>query len=80
MIHALAHTVTAVGAGWGRSQEWLSCARVLWDWLHNARSNTAAQGDDGVACTKRRTLQDLRLCGDLEQSGRVGRFGRLHTA
>ena len=80
MIHALAHTVTAVGASWSRSQEWLPCARVLWNSVHRSRSNASAQGNDGVAGQERRALQVNRIHGDLEQSGRVGGRGRLHMA
>ena len=80
MIHALAHTVTAVRAGWSRSQEWMPCARVLWDSLHSPRSNDTAQRNDGVAGSERRPLQINRIHGDLEQPVRVGGHGRLHMA
>jgi len=80
VINALAHFVTAVGASWGRSQEWLSCARVLWDWLHPARSDRTAQGNDGVAKSKRPTLQGFGLHSYLEQPVRVGGYSRFHMA
>jgi len=80
VVNAMAYSVTAVGASWSRSQEWLSCARVLRDWLHSARPNAAPQGDDGVARAKRTALQDFRLLGDLEQPVRVGGRGGLHMA
>ena len=80
MINALVCFVTAVGAGWSRSQEWLLCARVLWNWLHNARSDSAAQGDDGLAHRQRRALQNGRLRGYLEQLVRVGWRSRFHAA
>ncbi len=75
-MNALAHSVTAVGAGWSRSQERLLCARVLWDWLHNPRSDSTAQGDDGLAHPQRRALQDFGLHGYLEQPARLGGYGR----
>ena len=80
MIHALAHTVTVVGASWSRSQEWLSHTRVLWDWLHGARPNSAAQRDDGLARSKRPALQVNGLRNDLEQSVRMGRVSRFRMA
>ena len=80
MIHALAHTVIAVGASRSRSQEWLSCARVLWDWLYGARPHNTAQANDGVAGSERPALQIKRLRGDLEQSSRMVRFSRLRMA
>jgi hypothetical protein len=80
MIHALAHTVTAVGASWSRSQEWLSCTRVLWDWLHNARPNATSRRDDGVARSERSLLQVNGLLGYLEQPVRVGGCVGLHMA
>jgi len=78
VINALAHSVTVVGAGRSRSQEWLSCARVLWNSLHSPRSNHTAQRNDGVAGQERRSLQVNRIHGDLEQPSRVGGRGRLH--
>ena len=80
MIHALARTVTAVGASWSRSQEWLSCARVLWNSLHRPRSNATAQRNDGMARSERRSLQVNGIHGDLEQPVRVGGYSRLHMA
>jgi len=80
VINALASSVTAVGASWSRSQEWLSCARVLWDSLHGSRSNPAAQRDDGVARSERRSLQVNRIRGYLEQPVRVGGHSRFHMA
>ena len=80
MVNALAHTVTAVGASWSRSQEWLSCARVLWNWLHGARPHSTAQGNDGLAGSKRPALQVNGLRNYLEQSSRVVGVSRLHMA
>jgi hypothetical protein len=80
-MYALAPSATvAVGASWSRSQEWLSCARVLWDSLHSSRSNAAAQRNDGVARSERTTLQNFRLFGHLEQPVRVGGCVRFHMA
>ena len=76
-MYALAPSVITVGAGWGRSQEWLLRARVLWDWLHNARPNSSAQGDGDMAVSQRPTLQDNGLRGHLEQPVRVGGYGRF---
>ena len=81
MVNALAPSATvAVGASWSRSQEWLSCARVLRDSLHSPRPHTAAQGNDGVARQERKSLQVNGIHGDLEQFVRMGRYGRLHMA
>ena len=77
--NALAHSVNAIGAGWSRSQEWLSCARVLWDWLHNTQPVRAPSADVYVANKQRTALPIPRLCGDLEQLVRMGwrgGFGR----
>jgi len=79
-MNALACPFTVVGASWSRSQEWLSCARVLWDRLHSPRSDRAAQGDDGVARSERPALQGFRLFGYLEQPVRVGGVSRFHMA
>jgi len=80
VINAMAHSVTVVGAGWSRSQEWMSCARVLWDRLHTARPNAAAQRNDGVAGSERTILQVNGLPSDVEQPVRVVRCGRLYMA
>jgi len=80
MTNALAHIVTVVGASWSRSQEWLPCARVLWNSLHSPRPNHTAQRDDGVVRQKCALLQINRIHGDLEQPSRVGRCVRLHMA
>jgi hypothetical protein len=80
MINALAPSATvAVGASWGRSQEWLLCARVLWDWLHQARPDRAPQGNVGVARQKRAPLQGFRLYSHLEQFVGMGGYGRLYV-
>ena len=79
-MYALAPSVIAVGAGWSRSQEWMPCARVLWNSLHRPRSNPAAQRNDVVAGSERRPLQVNRIHGDLEQPVRVGGCVRLHMA
>jgi len=78
MVNALAHTVTAVGASWSRSQERMPCARVLWDCLHSPRPDHTAQRNDGVARQECALLQVNRIHGDLEQPSRVGGHGRLH--
>jgi len=80
MTNAMASFVTVVGASWSRSQEWLLCARVLWNWLHGSRPDRASQRDDGVARSKRRPLQVNRLLGYLEQPVRVGGISRLNVA
>ena len=79
-MNALAHSVTAVGAGRSRSQEWLPCARVLWNSLHRSRPNHTAQRDDGVVGSERRSLQVNGIHGDLEQPSRMGWRGRFHMA
>jgi len=80
MRNALAHSVTAVGASWSRSQEWMPRARVLWNWLHRARSNASAQGNDGLAGSKRPALQVNGLRNYLEQSSRMVGVSGLHMA
>jgi hypothetical protein len=81
VVNALAHSVTvSVRASWSRSQEWLPCARVLWNSLHRPRSNATAQRDDGMAGSERRSLQVNGIHGDLEQSGGVGGISRFHMA
>jgi len=80
MTNALASFVTVVGASRSRSQEWLSCTRVLWDWLYNARPYRASQRDDGMARSERRSLQVNGLLGYLEQPVRVGGCVGLHMA
>jgi hypothetical protein len=78
-MYALAPSATvAVGASWSRSQEWLSCARVLWDRLHGSRSNPAAQEmmawlDQNAAPHCKST----EYYGDLEQPARMGGRGRF---
>ena len=80
-MYALAPSATvAVGASWSRGQEWLSCARVLWNSLHRSRPNATAQRNDGVARQERKSLQVNRIHGDLEQFVRMGRYGRFHMA
>jgi hypothetical protein len=79
-MNALAHSVTAVGAGRSHGQEWMPCPRILRDCLHSPRSNHTAQRNDGVARQERRPLQVNRIHGDLEQFGRVGGYSRLHMA
>ena len=80
MTNAMASFVTVVGASWSRSQEWLLCTRVLWNWLHNARPHRAPQRDDGVARSERRTLQVNGLPCNLEQPVRVGGISRFNMA
>ena len=79
-MNALAPTLTAVGAGGSRSQEWVPRPRVLWDWLHNARPDATAQRNDGVARSKRSALQVNGLHSYLEQSSRMGGYSRFHMA
>ena len=79
VVNALAPSVIAVGASWSRGQEWLSCARVLWDRLHNTQSVRAPSADVDVADKQCPALQGFGLCGDVEQLVRVGwrgGFGR----
>ena len=80
MMYALAHTVTAVGASWSRSQEWLSCARVLVNCLDNPQPVRAPSADVYVADKQCAALPISRLCGDMEQLVRVGWRGRLGRA
>ena len=77
MVYALAPSVVTVGASGSRSQEWLSCARVLWDWIHHPQPIRAPSANDCVAKKQCGTLQIGRLCGDLEQSAHVGGYSRL---
>jgi len=72
VINALAHSVTAVSVGWSRSQEWLSCARVLWDWVYHPQPIRAPSADVNVADKQCTALSISRLCGDVEQFVRVG--------
>jgi len=77
-MYALAHSVTAVGASWSRSQERMPCARVLRDCLHSPRPDPAPQRDGSVARQECALLQVNRIHGDLEQPSRMGGRGRLH--
>ena len=79
-MYALAPSVVTVGASRSRSQEWLSCARVLWDWVHSSRPDRAAQADDGVVGSERSLLQVNGIRGYLEQPVRVGGYVRFHMA
>ena len=74
MMYALAHTVTAVGASWSRSQEWLSCARVLWDRPHHPQPLRSALANGGVAKEQCALLQIRGLRGHLEQLAFMGRY------
>ena len=74
MIHALAHTVTAVGASRSRSQEWLSCARVLWNRPHHPQPVRSAFANGGVAEEQCALLQIRRLRGHLEQLAFMGGY------
>ena len=80
MINALAHFVTAVGAGWSRSQERMPCARVLRDCLHSPRPNPTTQRNGSVARQECALLQVNGIHGDLEQPVRVGGISRFHMA
>jgi len=80
MTHALAHTVTVVGADGSRSQERVPRARVLWDSLHRSQPDRATPRDGIVARQKCALLQSVRLHGDLEQPVGVGGGGRLNVA
>jgi len=82
VINALAHPVTAVGASWSRSQERLSCARVLVNCLDNPQPLRAPSTDVYVADKQCTALSISRLCGDVEQLVRVGwrgGFGRTQN-
>jgi len=82
VIDALAYPVTAVGASWSRSQEWLPCARVLVNCLDNPQPFRAPSADVNVADKQCPVLSITRLCGDVEQLVRVGwrgRFGRTQN-
>ena len=76
-MYALAHSVTVVGAGWSRSQERLSCARVLVNCLDNPQPLRTPSADVNVADKQRTALSIPRLCGDVEQFIRVGWRSRL---
>jgi hypothetical protein len=79
MIYALAPTVVTVGASWSRSQEWLPCARVLWDRPHHPQPHRTPSSNGAVAKEQCALLQIRGLRGHLEQlafMGGYGRFGR----
>ena len=80
MVNALAHSVTAVGASWSRSQEWLSCARVLVNRLVNPQPFRAPSADVNMVDKQCTALQIFRLCGDMEQLVRVGWCGGFSRA
>jgi hypothetical protein len=67
VVNALAHTVTVVGAGWSRSQEWLSRARVLWNRSHYPQPRRSAFANGAVAKEQCTVLQIRGLRGYLEQ-------------
>jgi hypothetical protein len=77
MCNALAPSVTAVGPSWSRSQEWLLCARVLWNRLHSTQPDRATPRDGSVARQKCALLQINGLLGNLQQSERMGGDSRL---
>ena len=82
MINALAHTVTAVRAGWSYSQEWLSCARVLVNRLVNPQPVRAPSANVHVADQQCAVLQKPRFNSYLEQPCRMGwhsGFGRTQN-
>jgi len=79
-MNALDHIITVAWASWSRSQEWMPCARILWDRLHSPRSDRAAQTDDGMAGSERRSLQVNGIHSHLEQPVRVGGCVRFHMA
>ena len=65
-MYALAPSATvAVGASWSRSQEWLSCARVLVNCLDNTQPVRAPSADVNVADKQCTALPISRLCGDV---------------
>jgi len=80
VINALAHFVTAVGASWSRSQERLSCARVLVYCMDNPQPVRAPSADVNVANKQCTALPITRLCSDVEQLVRVGWRGRFSRA
>ena len=73
----MAPSIIAVGAGGSRSQEWLLCARVLWNRLHHPQPVRAPSANDPVAQKQCAALPITRLRGYLEQSVRVGGYSRL---
>jgi len=77
VMNALAHSVTAVGASWSRSQEWLLCARVLRNSVHHPQPVRAASADVNVVDKQCAVLQKPRFSGNLEQPVRVGGRGRF---
>ncbi len=79
-MNALAPTLTAVRASWSHGQEWLLRSRVLWNSLHSPRSYTAAQRNDGLAGSKRRSLQIIGLHSHLEQLVGMGGDVGLYVA
>jgi hypothetical protein len=79
-MNALAPTLTAVRASWSRGQKWLLRPRILWNSLHSPRSYTAAQRNDGLAGSKRKSLQIIGLHSYLEQFVRVGGGVGLYVA
>ena len=82
MTNALAHSVTVVGAGWSRSQEWLPCARVLVNCLDNPQPFRTASADVNVANQQCKVLPKPRFNSHLEQPSRMGwrgGFGRTQN-
>ena len=80
VVNALAYPVTTVGASWSRSQEWLSCARVLVNCLDNPQPVRAPSADVHVADKQCIALPISRLCGNMEQLVRVGWRGGFSRA
>jgi hypothetical protein len=78
VVNALAYSVTAVGASWGRSQERVLRSGVLWNRLHPTRSDTAPPRDGSVARQKCALLQVNGLHSNVEQPVRMGGDGRLN--
>jgi len=81
-MYALAPPVVTVGASGGRSQEWLSCARVLRNSVRHSQSVRASPADVYVADKQCTALSISRLCGDVEQFVRMGwrgGFGRARA-
>ena len=77
MINALAHIVTAIGAGWSHSQEWMPCQGILRNSVHHPQPVRATSTNVNVADKQCKALQGTGLRCNLERVGRVGGRGRF---
>jgi hypothetical protein len=77
VVNALASAVTAVGTSWSRGQEWLSCARVLWNRPHYPQPHRASFANGAVVKEQCALLQIRRLRGYLEQLAFMGGYSRF---